>query len=148
MLPYRAQPNGMPLDGELDRVSRMEDQLIASLEGRGAIYVGHVTSSGAMRVVFYGRGDDPKSVMVKTGLLKKEEVAIEWRQDSEWTLYDLELQPTAMEGLEDRFGPQWKALPEHGDNHDAPRQVDLPRFLRRPNSGPRFLRKWVREDLC
>jgi hypothetical protein len=124
-LAYEPQDFGLPKDGELTRIGKIEDQLIEALERSGSIFVGHVTGSNHMRVMFYAAVRGPQSLQVKTGLLKKEEVALEWRHDPDWTLYEFELKPTAEEAMMDRFRNLWYRLYELGDNPDLPRQVDF-----------------------
>ncbi len=38
-LPYDATPNGLPAKGELNRVSRIEDQIIEFVEQNGGLYI-------------------------------------------------------------------------------------------------------------
>jgi hypothetical protein len=123
LLSYRAQDNGLPQQGELQRVGDIEDQLVASL--RDAIHAGHVAGSGEMGVVFYAPSKGPDVVSVRTGFLKKTEVPMRWRQDPDWSLYNDELRPTRLEKLEWQYQRLWEALAANGDNHDIPRQVDF-----------------------
>ncbi len=129
VLPYKQNDVGLPTDGELQRVGKIEEQLDQSLKATGAVHVGHLTGAGAMRVVFYSQSQGSPSVLVKTGLLKKENIALDWRHDPSWSLYEMQLQPTAFEAMLDRFRDLWFKLYQLGDNPELPRDVDFAAFF-------------------
>ena len=124
-LPYEAQDNGLPAKGELQRLGKLEDQIEEALRPLGAIRAGHVNGNGAMRIVFYSRTAGPASVTVKAGLLKKETIALESRLDPEWSLFELDLEPTAIERHRSRFHTLHQTLAKHGDMFEKTRPVDF-----------------------
>lgn len=123
-LPFNAQPNGLPADGELKKVGEIEDKLEVELKSVGALYIGHVNFNGSMFVLFYARQPAPARVSIKVGLFKKTEIALESRHDPNWQVFELEMSPTEHEGQVIRNQKLLETLRTHGDNHQKVRDVD------------------------
>jgi hypothetical protein len=124
-LTYRAQPNGLPEKGELDRVARLEDKIIEALAPSGALHVGHITCDAVLKVVLYSKEKPAASVTVKTGLLAKTSIELDSRLDNEWSVYELELAPTPVEQEESYNRQLLATLAGHGDVASEPRPVDF-----------------------
>jgi regulator of RNase E activity RraB len=138
-LPYRSQPNGLPVTGELSRVTDLEQKVGAAIAARGAIYFGHITGGGQMRVFYYGPGAIEETITVKKGLLQKDEVKLESRQDPTWAVFGANLEPSPLEHEESRNLQLMQTLKQQGDNFAIPRPVDFSAFFDSAEAREAFL---------
>lgn len=138
-LPYQAKDNGLPVNDELNRVARIEDQLVEALKPLGGLHLGHITSAGAMLVAFRMPEKAPVEITVKTGLLRKEQVELISRHDPEWVWYETEMAPDEIESEMGRNQQLLITLQEHGDQHQKPRPVDFGAFFPTADARSAFL---------
>jgi len=128
-LPFRAQDNGLPDTGEFPRVCSVEDKVIEALRALGAWHLGHITFNGAMQAVFVGRRKAPSEIILKAGLLRKERVELDCRHDPDWTWYEAEMRPSAVELEFGRNQQLLGVLRDKGDWAKTPRLVDFTSYF-------------------
>lgn len=124
-LSFQARQDGLPVQGELQRVHHLEDEIEKSLRSIEATWLGHVTYNGTLLVLYYAPKPAPSSISVKAGFLKKEQISLESRHDPSWTVYEVEMEPTEIELELMHFAQLYSALAKHGDDHSLEREVDF-----------------------
>lgn len=124
-LPYPAQANGLPRQGELPKVSELDDQLVLAMMQRGAIHAGHVVGNGEVKSIFYGADVLPESIEFRTGIFKKARFPIENSHDPQWHIYELDLAPTLEDVELHESHALFENLEKHGDIASIPREVDF-----------------------
>lgn len=119
-LPYREQTNGLQADGELSRVSRIEDQIEEALTPLGAFHLGHISFNGAMQVAFLAPEGIPTELNIQAGLLE-----LDVLHDPSHTWFQTEMSPTDVEFETSKNRTLHQTLAQHGDRSEAIRQVDF-----------------------
>lgn len=123
--PFREKDNGLPVDGELSRVNKLEAAIEETLKPLGAFFLGHITFKGAMQSAWLAGKGIPSEVALKTGLLKKETIPLDVRHDPLHSWFFTELAPTPVEIESSRNRQLHQTLAEHNDSAEAVRQVDF-----------------------
>lgn len=131
-IPYKAQPNGLPVAGELSRVNQIEDLVSAALAPCDALNVGHMTCRGSMTAVYCAPKSVPGPLKLKTSLFKSVELAVESRAEEAWNWFDAELAPTPEEREFNLNRPLHATLQSHGDNESKLRPVDFTFYFSDP----------------
>ncbi len=140
-LPYKERENGLPVDGELDRVCRIEDKIMEHVESKGGLYVGHITFNGALKAVFYSPVRLESALKIKTGHLKSITISLEVRSDPSWHVYSLEMAPTTIEREQSTYRRLMKTLKDSGDDHSKSRTVDFAALFSNEHGRADFLKE-------
>jgi len=138
-LPFKTLNNGLPAQGELSRLSLIEDKLIKEFIPTGAIHLGHITFNGVMQVVFQSIAPLPPEITIKTGLLSKQVIPLDVRRDPNWSWYYSEMAPTPVEREWARNQQLFETLRKHNDHHATPRQVDFWAYFATAEERAKFL---------
>lgn len=124
-LPFKARGNGLPEDAEIERLDKLEAQLIEVLSPLGALHLGHIASNGFMIVAFQAPANMPKTVKVKTGLLSRETLELVTVRDPDWGFYDEKLAPSELDATESRNRKLLGHLASMGDKAEIARSVEF-----------------------
>ncbi len=116
VLPYNAQPNGLPTGHELDRVAKIEDRIVEALGAKGGLYLGHITGGGSLTVALHAPSEIRGPITVKTGLLSKRVIPLECSLDAGWSYYDQHMAATPLEQEISRNRKLLATLRQHGDD--------------------------------
>lgn len=131
-IPYLAQDNGLPAQGELSRVAKLEESLTNALKDCRALHLGHVTHNGIFLVAHYAMRPAPDSVTIPTGFLKKSAIDLNVRKDPDWSWFTASMEPTPLERVAHRNQPLYEVLTQHGNRPELPRPVDFTFFFKSP----------------
>ncbi len=127
-IPFKARPDGLPDSGELSKALRIEDSIIAKL-GSDFIYLGHITHSGNVKVVFHSSKAAPSNLVIKTGLLQKVTIELATRLDPQWLWFDANMAASPIEKEIGRNQALIQTLAQHGDVSSKERDIDFTSYF-------------------
>jgi hypothetical protein len=134
-----AREDGLPADGELSRTGKIEDRVAPALKDINALHLGHICGAGYITAALAAKSSAPEFITVKTGLLKKETVALESRHDPEWSWFAQEMEPTPVEYEMSQNIGLHQTLSEYGNDPSKERPVDFACFLPTEAARDRFV---------